>query len=34
MKLGHTFPLNEQFAESRKPENAIRLNLEGLGYGA
>ena len=25
--------LNEQFAESRKLEKAIRSNLEGLGYG-
>ena len=25
--------LNEQFAESRKLEKGIRLNLEGLGYG-
>jgi type I restriction enzyme M protein len=25
--------LNEQFAESGKLENAIRSNLEGLGYG-
>ena len=28
-----TATLNEQFAESRKLEKAIRLNLEGLGYG-
>ena len=33
MKSGQTFPLNEQFAESRKLEKAIRSNLEGLGYG-
>jgi len=26
--------LNEQFAESRKLEKAIRSKLEGLGYGA
>ena len=26
--------LNEQFAESRKLEKAIRSNLEGLGYGS
>lgn len=25
--------LNEQFAESRKLEKAIRSNLGGLGYG-
>ncbi len=25
--------LNEQFAESRKLEKAIRSNPEGLGYG-
>ena len=25
--------LNEQFAESRKLEKAIRSNLAGLGYG-
>ena len=34
MKLGHIFPLNEQFAESRKLEKAIRSNLEGLRHGA
>ena len=33
MKLGRTFPLNGQFAESRKLENAMRSSLEGLGYG-
>ncbi len=25
--------LDEQFAESRRLETAIRSNLEGLGYG-
>jgi hypothetical protein len=33
MRLGHIFPLNEQFAVSRKLEKAVRSNLEGLGYG-
>ena len=29
-----TTKLNEQFAESRELEEAIRSNLEGLGYGS
>lgn len=33
MKSRRNFPLNEQFAESRKLEKAIRSNLESIGYG-